>query len=379
MDRARTVSKLVSNALRYRLLKFSGRPGRLEALSLEITHRCFCRCRMCNIWQIPQSVSDLSLSVWTRLLSAPALRNLRELDITGGEPFLRQDLGELLAWICRAKPSCFPQLQTLAITTNGVLTERILKVTAELIGPLRASGIDLVLACGLDAVGELHDRIRGLKGAWAKLNTTLTGLKQLRGSNTNLILGIKTTVVPDNVQQLEPLADFAREHELFTIISPCIITANRFGNLDRQEDLQFSAVERKALRRFYTDSSVTWDGHRQSMLHFLATGTAQKPCSAGFNTLFIRHNGEVFPCPLITASLGNIKDADLGELSASAQASRFRKRIGTFAECKLCTEPGLERIAWPYEGLTCLNLLARVGFRDFERLADQMGLAKYLA
>jgi len=379
MDRARTVSKLVSNALRYRLLKFSGRPGRLEALSLEITHRCFCRCRMCNIWQIPPSVPDLPLSVWTKLLSAPALRNLRELDITGGEPFLRQDLGELLAWICRAKPSCFPQLQTLAITTNGVLTERILKVTAELIGPLRASGIDLVLACGLDAVGELHDRIRGLKAAWAKLNNTLTGLKQLRGSNTNLILGIKTTVVPDNVQQLEPLADFAREHALFTIISPCIITANRFGNLDRQEDLQFSAVERKALRRFYTDSSVNWDGHRQSMLHFLATGTAQKPCSAGFNTLFIRHNGEVFPCPLIAASLGNIKDADLGELSASAQASRFRKRIGTFAECKLCTEPGLERIAWPYEGLTCLNLLARVGFRDFERLADQMGLAKYLA
>lgn len=378
MDRTRTVGKLFSNALRYRLLKFSGRPGRLEALSLEITHHCFCRCRMCNIWQISQEVADLPLSTWTRLLSAPALRNLCELDITGGEPFLRQDLGELLAWICRAKPGCFPQLKTVAITTNGILTEKILRVTTELIGQLRGSGIDLVLACGMDAVGELHDRIRGLKGAWAKLNATLVKLKQLRESHGNLILGIKTTVIPDNIQQLGPLADFAREHALFSIISPCIITANRFSNLDLQENLQFNVEELKALRHFYTDSSVTWDGHRQSMLHFLATGTARKPCSAGFNTLFIRHNGEVFPCPLIATSLGNIKGTDLGTLLASAQASRFRKQIGEFAECTLCTEPGLERIAWPYEGATCLSWLARKGFRDFERLADQMGLDKYL-
>ena len=79
---------------------------------------------MCNIWRIPQDVPDLDLAVWTALLSSPELKELRELDITGGEPFLRQDLPELLAWLCRVQPDQFPELRTVAITTNGILTER---------------------------------------------------------------------------------------------------------------------------------------------------------------------------------------------------------------------------------------------------------------
>ena len=378
MDRFRIVSKLLYNALRYRWLKFTGRPFPLEAISLELTHRCICRCRMCNIWQIPNSVSDLPLSTWTKLLSSPELCNLRELDITGGEPFLRSDLNELLNWICRAKPEQFPQLKTLAITTNGILTDRILEITSALAGPLRASGIDLVLACGMDAVGELHDDIRQLKGAWDKLNSTLLGLKQVREKHANLILGIKTTIIPANVQELERIASFAREHDLFTIISPCIITANRFGNVALKEELKFSAADLQAISRFYAGPLFAWSIHRQSMLNSLKTGTVKKPCSAGFNTVFVRHTGEVFPCPLLSDALGNVKDSRLEQLLANPLATRFRKKIGTFPECKVCTEPGLERIAWPFEGTACLRRLARSGFDDFVQLSRHMGLDKYL-
>ncbi len=378
MDNARTVRKLFFNALRYRLLKATGRPCRLDAISLEITHRCICRCRMCNIWQIPPEVPDLALSDWTDLLSSRELRGLRELDITGGEPFLRKDLGDLLEWISSSKPECFPELKTVAITTNGILTERVLEVIGQIAGPMQVRGIDLVLACGMDAVGVLHDEIRNHKGAWHKLSATIAGLKELRNSHANLILGIKTTIVPSNVHELDRIVSFAGEHDLFTIISPCIITANRFGNVDLKEDLQFSAEDLQALRRFYESPVFAWSVHRQSMLHYLKTGTAQKPCSAGFNTVFVRHTGEVFPCPLIPDSLGNIKDSGMQQLLASPQATQFRKGIGEFPECKQCTEPGLERIAWPFEGLTCLRRIARMGFGDFDRLARHMGLDKYL-
>lgn len=378
MDRARTIRKLVTNALRYRLLKFSGRSYRLEAISLEITHRCICRCRMCNIWQIPQEVKDFPLSDWTNLLSSAELRGLRELDLTGGEPFLREDLGDLLKWICRSKPDFFPELKTVAVTTNGILTNRILEVTGEIAGPLRERGIDLVLACGVDAVGELHDHIRNLNGAWKRLCATIVGLRELREKHPNLILGIKTTVVPSNVHELDRIASFAREHDLFTIISPCIITANRFGNIDLKEDLKFSAEDLQAIIRFYEGPAFAWSGHRQAMLHYLKTGKMKKPCTAGFNTVFVRHNGEVFPCPLIPETLGNMKDSTMEQMLISAQAAQFRKRIGRFPECKVCTEPGLERIAWPFEGSTCLRRLSSMGFNDFDHLARHMGLDKYL-
>ncbi len=378
MGRVRLVSKLAYNCLRYRLLKYSGRPSRLEAISLEITHRCFCRCRMCNIWQIPKDVPDLPLSAWTELLSSPELKGLRELDITGGEPFLRTDLGDLLDWICHAKASCFPKLKTLAITTNGILTDRIVELTAKIIGPLQRQGIDLVLACGMDAVGTLHDRIRNFPGAWDKLGTTIEVLKLLRGNHPNLILGIKTTIIPDNVQELEPIAAFAKKHELFTIISPRIITANRFGNTDLQENLSFSNADQELIKEFFSGPASAWSGHSQTITNYLKTGTVTKPCSAGFNTVFVRHNGEVFPCPLISIALDNIKDSSLKQMLGSNQAIQFRKRIGEFAECKVCTEPGLERIAWPFEGFTCLQRMAHMGFSDFVRLARHMGLDKYL-
>lgn len=378
MNQAGIVARLTLNAIRYRFLKYTGRPGRLQAISLEITHRCICKCRMCNIWRIPQEQADLPLSFWTGLLSSPELGSLREIDITGGEPFLRQDLPELLTTIGQAKPQSFTELKTLAITTNGILTSRVLKVVADVAGLLQTQGIDLVLACGLDAVGSLHDRIRGLQGAWDKLAATIAGLKTLRDKHPNLVLGLKTTIIPENVGELDKIAAFAQTQGLFTIISPCIITANRFGNLDLQEDLQFSQADLEQMAEFYAEREETWCQHRQTMLGYLQTGVVNKPCSAGFNTLFIRHTGEVFPCPIIPHRLGQIGQQSLEALLSSPPARSFRQQIGNFPECRNCTEPGLERIAWPYEGINCLNRLRILGFTEFNRLFQQMGLDKYL-
>jgi len=184
--------------------------------------------------------------------------------------------------------------------------------------------------------------------------------------------------VPLNVHELERIAGFAREHNLFTIISPCIITANRFGNLDLAASLAFDAAGRQAMQRFYQGEQFAWSGHRQTILDYLEHGRVRKPCSAGFNTVFVRHTGEVFPCPVIPVALGNIRQTSLAGLLKGAQAAAFRRKVGAYAECRICTEPGLERLAWPYEGLTCLRHMLLLGGKDFTRLAGHMGLDKYL-
>lgn len=375
---ARDVWKLIGNGVRYRRLRGSGAPYRLEALSLEITHRCVCRCLMCNIWKIAPQVPDLELSVWQDLLRSPELYHLRELDLTGGEPFLRGDLSSLLRAILDAQVAHFPGLRTLAITTNGILTNSILGHTRELIGPLQRRGIDLVLACGMDAVGNLHDQIRNFPGAWGRLQETMSGLFRIRETSPNLILGIKTTVIPANCRELGQITEFARENGLFSIISPRIITANRFCNSDNEDNLRFSPEDLGEMIRFFESPQFPWTGHREALLGYLRTGTIRKPCSAGFNTLFVRYNGDVYPCPVMPVTLGNIKERPLGELYRSEVATRFRKKVGWFPDCSTCTEPGMERIAWPFEGFAFLGLAARAGLRDVERLSRHMGLDKYL-
>ncbi|MDA8430451.1 MAG: radical SAM protein [Geobacteraceae bacterium] len=378
MNTFQRVGKLIGNGIRYRYLKKTGHPYRLEAISLEITHRCICQCSMCNIWKIPAHVQDLAFTDWLKLLSSPELQYLKELDLTGGEPFLRDDLGKLLQEICDRQPTDFPGLRTVAITTNGILTERILNGTREIIAPLRDRGIDLVLACGMDGVGDLHDRVRNYPGAWQRLQETLAGLYSLRKENPNLVLGIKTTVVPLNAHDLDRIADYAAEHGLFTIISPRIITSNRFKNSDREAELRFRPEELEMLIRFYEGPQFAWSGHRETLLGFLKNGRMKKNCSAGVNYLFVRHNGDVFACPILPVVLGNVTDQTLEEIYRSQAAARFRKQVGKFPACSVCTEPGLERISWPLEGFALLGRMATMGTKGFDRLVRHMGIDKYL-
>ena len=105
----------------------------------------------------------------------------------------------------------------------------------------------------------------------------------------------------------------------------------------------------------------------------------KKPCSCGFNYFFVRSTGELFLCPLIDLGFGNINERPVKDLFFSEKASQFRRKVGNFPECRRCTEPGLERYALPYEGLTYLTLLLKMGKEKFLQLHRHMGLDKYFS
>jgi hypothetical protein len=64
MEMNRLLFTLALRAGRYRFLKATGRPGRLEALSLEVTRRCVARCVMCNIWRMRPDQPELDAAGW---------------------------------------------------------------------------------------------------------------------------------------------------------------------------------------------------------------------------------------------------------------------------------------------------------------------------
>lgn len=377
MKSDRILPALISRGIRYRLLKATGLPGRPEALSMEVTRRCVARCVMCNIWRMRPNAEELEAGDWLLLLESPVMSELKELDLTGGEPFLRGDIVDLLLGIGRLKRSHLRKLCSVAITTNGFLTGKVLKDVGTVIAPLDDAGVTLVFACGFDAMGETHDRIRRFKGGWQRLNATLEGLQELREKHPSLVLGIKTTVTRYNIDEIEKICRYAEVRGLFTIISPYIITANRYGNLDREDSLAFSAQDLAKLRNFYTSARFRWNYYRNELLHFLDSGCMAKPCSAGFNYFFIRSTGELYSCPIIEAPLGNVKDEPFEVLIRSPVASRFRRNILKFPECQACTEPGLERYALPFEGFHYLRQYLRLGREGFNSLHRHLGLDKY--
>jgi MoaA/NifB/PqqE/SkfB family radical SAM enzyme len=333
---------------------------------------------MCNIWTLPDSVPDLQAQEWTALLASDLLRDLRELDITGGEPFLRDDLTAIVRSIASLKATHLKRLRSVAITTNGLLTDRVIGMVAEWLPLLAEARLQLVMVIGLDAVDETHDRIRRHPGAWTKVDRTVTSILALRNEHPNLIAGIKVTVIPHNLDQLDRIAQYARERGLFAIVSPAIATAGRYLNLDRAPILALGPAARARLAAFFERSGVEWSLHAETVARFLRGRHMRKPCTCGFNYFFVRSSGEVFLCPLFVESVGNIAQESPASVFGSVRASAVRRRIGRSPECSRCTEPGLERYSLPYEGFTYLRLLLRLGPREFIALHRRMGLDKYV-
>ena len=310
-------------------------------MSLEITHRCIAQCLMCNIWKIPAHVPDLSLQSGSTSSLQTLLGDLRELDITGGEPFLRSDLPDLMAAVCERTRHHLKRLKTIAITTNGLLTDRVLHATRRITEILKDHPLDLVLVCAMDGIGKIHDRIRNVKDAWTRVDATLQGLIDMRARFPRLIIGLKTTVLPMNVDQLGPISQYADSHGLFTIISPCIITAGRYLNLEKAEEMSSTRDQKEQLKAFYRSDTFAWSFHAERLVEYLETGALKRPCTCGFNYLFVRSNGQVLLCPLVPLSPGNIKEKGLDEILRSPESNAIRRKRGQV--------PGVQPMhgAWP--------------------------------
>ena len=85
-------------------------------------------------------------------------------------------------------------------------------------------------------------------------------------------------------------------------------------NTDLENSLVFNQKEITAMIRFFENQQFKWRYHRKKLVQYLKTGTMKKLCSCGFNYIFIRSTGDLFFCPLMDASIGNIKEAPIKEL-----------------------------------------------------------------
>jgi MoaA/NifB/PqqE/SkfB family radical SAM enzyme len=129
--------RLLKNGILFRCRHAAGKAGRPQALSLEVTHDCVAHCIMCNIWKIPRDVPNLPVTQWIELLSSNLFADIRELDITGGEPFIRDDLFDLFYGICELKQKNLPALRSIAVTTNGLLTGSVVSTVERILPALQ--------------------------------------------------------------------------------------------------------------------------------------------------------------------------------------------------------------------------------------------------
>src|SRR4029453_3388974 len=144
-----------------------GRLGTPLKVNFALTYWCQYRCKTCNIWK--QRPTD-ELSTAEVLEFVDRNRDITWLDVTGGEIFLRKDVGEIMTAILMS----WKRLALLHFPTNGFLTDQIVAVCERIAA---IGGPQIIVTVSVDGDETLNDSVRGIKGGYRRQLETFRELR----------------------------------------------------------------------------------------------------------------------------------------------------------------------------------------------------------
>jgi MoaA/NifB/PqqE/SkfB family radical SAM enzyme len=256
---------------------------------LFLTENCNLFCVSCNCWR-ETTRHELSTAEWCDVLAQ--LHNLRftKVNFTGGEPLLRQDSTDLLAYATRLG------IPHLHLNTNGILLDQRRRMDVLRAG-VRSFNISID---GPDAA--MHDAIRGKGGAFA---TTIEHLSALVGERESwgLKLRVNFTVQRDNIARLPEMARLAQRLGVSLYLNLATDTTFLFrapgvADLSAIDPAVVTGAlsELDALRRADPSFLPRPADLRYVRRHFTERIQAELPCAESQLKLMIHSRGEIGGC-----------------------------------------------------------------------------------
>jgi len=286
---------------------------------VAITYRCDSRCNMCNIWKLPPG-DEMRPDEYGRLPST-----LRDINLTGGEPFLRDDIVEIVGLVnerCRGP--------RFVISTNGFQRRRIVHAAPGLM----KIGRNVGLAVSIDGIGETHDRIRGVEGGFKKTMETLGQLKKLGYRNVRVAF----TAQRANVQHLGAVYDLSRQFG-YQFTSSVAQNSEFYFSTEENQQVDPHNLEDE-LRYVMRKELLSASPKRWLRAYFYAgvmrynlLGDRVLGCRAGRDSFFLDPEGNVYPCLTTNRQMGNLREQEFGEIWSSDAAERVRRAVD------VCREP----------------------------------------
>jgi radical SAM protein with 4Fe4S-binding SPASM domain len=321
------------------------------SLEFAVTYRCNLRCVQCNIWKhstknSQSSERELSLERIWRIFSS--YRKFKLIGITGGEPYLRTDLTEIVDAILSTQKD----LRLLFITTNGQLPEIIESSVQKMLERVEHHGKRLGLnhLVSIDGPPDLHDEIRGVPGAHGKALETIRLLSRLSDSHPSLRIGTVTVCSPFNVRRFDEVLDhiIALKEEYNVEPSFCVwLEGQLYDNVGSYQDLRIEEFRRSLIHLVPRIKSVVGSESGISVgrsLFYDLLGLWLKrptrqivPCGAARTRYFLDPYGNVYPCTIFGYNMGNLgvfNDDFLKFISSDARLKA--RRLVTHEECPKC-------------------------------------------
>ncbi|MBC2695927.1 MAG: radical SAM protein [Desulfobacteraceae bacterium] len=281
-----------------------------------ITYRCNARCQMCHTWKNPSKKSE---EIAPEIIDKIEGRYKR-LNITGGEPMLRDDILEIVEVLDK-------KTDRLEISTNGYFTDRIIRVAERF--------PNITIRVSLEGLPAKNDELRGIKNGFDHGLRTILRLKEMGVKD----IGFATTISGQNCHDLL---------DLYTLVSAMDI---EFANAVVHNSFYFHKDDNEIKNRNDVEESIVrfmdalLKSPRKNMKHrakdwfraYLNLGLLRHvqgklrtiPCGAATDTFFLDPYGQVLACngsdqPMI---MGDFKEQSFDEIWHSQQAEKVREMV----------------------------------------------------
>jgi radical SAM protein with 4Fe4S-binding SPASM domain len=320
----------------------------------EVTAACNMNCIHCHAASGKPDAHELSTDEGKRLIDQLAeVDGFRTLVYSGGEPLVRPDIFDLLK---HSKDVGFANI----IATNGILIDE------EMAWKLKEHGV-VCNAISIDASDpDIHNFVRNSPKAF---DLALRAIEATR--KAGILLQINTTAMEYNMENLSDLIDFVDQHEASIMLMYQLVAVGRGGKIERatlkksanenlsrliaQKQKQTRAIIEPVAGPQYWPYILEKKGIQSGLLIKIAEQVFHG-CAAGRGFVYIKANGEVWPCPFVEVNTGNVREKPFREIYEEAPVFknlRNRENLlkGLCGDCrykKICG--GCRGRAWAYSG-----------------------------
>ena len=310
------------------------------ALIFFVTSRCNLRCSHCFYWRELNTASEEELSINEIRKIAHSFEHPVSLSLTGGEPFLRRDLKEIIEAFHEGCGT-----HEAGIATNGTLETSTVETVRSILDEGLLSNLSVQIS--LDGLEKTHDAIRGIKGSFEKAVSTLKALGKIKKRYPDFYLKTALSIQKRNVSEIKAFVEY-----LLPLNIPLrfnIVRGGSFGvfNLPKSaysgfdpKDETGSFLSLDEIKATYawlknkSDQSAFhfWPGRQQKIwelsIKMLEEGRSEMPCYANTMESVLYANGDVAFCEL-SKIYGNIRehDYDFKKIWKCEKADKMRKLI----------------------------------------------------
>lgn len=294
-------------------------------MGIDLTERCNLRCIHCRVSTSAKKTNEIPLEKLKELIDILSKMKVIQIIYSGGEPFLREDVFEILSY------SAKKGIPDLIVVTNSLLLNN------EKISKLKKTGIKKI-AVSLDGLKESHDKIRG-KGTFER---TLKIIKKLIKEGFE----VKVTITLNKLNK----DDIPKLSVLLKKIGVKKINVGNLMPCGRGKELWAQSLDFKDKKELFKKTKEVNKKYGKNFINFESSFLSEPKlsqsekkivsflgCRGGRTYCAILANGDVVACKMLPHIVaGNIYKKDFSKIWRENKNWKIWRDDKLSKKCNLC-------------------------------------------